>query len=142
MEGAMADLSPEEWQKKYGHFPKNIYLALSPEEQKQRILQYKRLPDVRRKLVRQAVHNACSYCEKEFNVGRTGISHGACERHKAELYKKMGSNPPPSKGNKVVDLKELSPEEIELCTKLTQILVNKSREKISVRDKNPELVKT
>ena len=100
---------------------------LSPEEQKQVILQFKELPYQRKKVIQQLIQHPCSYCEKEFNIPNVGWSHGICNRHKIEAYKEMGLTVGPSPNNHTVDLKDLSPEEIKLAVKLFSIVYNKKK---------------
>jgi len=88
---------------------------------------YKSLSPQRKQLVKQLLQHPCSWCEKEFNIPNVGNSHGICERHKVEVYAGMGKSTTPNPNNRVVDLKKLSPTEINLAVELYKIIQTKRR---------------
>jgi hypothetical protein len=77
------------------------------------------------------MRHPCAYCEAEYKTPNLGRSHGICDRHKDEQWAAIGKKAPPSSTkSQTVDLRELSPEEIQLATKLFSIV----KEKITSRD--------
>jgi hypothetical protein len=101
--------------------------VLSPEEKQETLRQYKNLSSSRKKIVQQCLQHPCPYCEQEFEVPNVGMSHGICRRHAIQMWKSMGKDLPANFKSKSIDLKDMTPEEIQLAVKLCSIIKSKSK---------------
>lgn len=97
--------------------------TLSPEEKTEAIKQYRSLPRDRQAVIQQLLKTPCAHCEQEFKVPNLGVSHGMCNRHYAAMRAENELPPAPANPkNKAVDLRNLSPEEIQLAVRLFALL--------------------